>query len=80
VHATFTAHGSRITKAPIKSRLDYFQTKGMCFPMTGWMNQSAITENIRTANDASNDVVIVPSGIDIHLVPAWGTQTLLIAI
>ena len=52
------------------SRLHHFQTESVNTLMTGWMKQDAIAKSIGTTIGSMDEMMIVPSSIDVHRVAA----------
>src|ERR1700731_3745981 len=60
------------------SRFHHFQTKTVNSLVTGWMKQDAIAKSIGTAFGSMDEMMIVPSSIDVHRVTAQSAPALLV--
>src|ERR1700694_5115676 len=56
------------------SRFHHCQTKTMNSLVTGWMKQDAIAKSIGTAIGSMDEMMIVPSSIDVHRVNEHSAQ------
>ena len=62
------------------SRFHHFQTKTMNSLVTRWMKQDSIAKGIGAAIGSMDEMMIVPSSIDVHRVAAQPAPALLVRV
>ena len=76
-HRTRLTHNKSFLQG---SRFHHCQTKTVNPLVTGWMKQDAIAKSIGTAIGSMDEMMIVPSSIDVHRVTAQPAPALLVRV
>src|SRR5439155_26230560 len=76
-HRTRLTHNKSVLHG---SRFHHFQTKTMNALVTRWMKQDSIAKGIGAAIGSMDEMMIVPSSIDVHRVAAQPAPALLVRV